>query len=93
MCKDKHEIYDEDGLLVYRKTGNLVERWEYDEYGNCTFYESSDGYWIRNEYDKSGNVVFAETPRGWTRWEYDESQSLLNQVIRSNTNGLGYTQA
>ncbi len=35
-------------------------RYEYDNYGNKTYYENSKGYWIKQEYDANGNQIYYE---------------------------------
>ena len=51
-------------------------RWykeEYDDAGNETYYEDSDGYWSKSEYDEWGNDIYRESnDGGWEKWEYDK---------------------
>ena len=35
-----------------------------DENGNETYFENSDGYWVRCEYDETGNSTYYETSDG-----------------------------
>jgi hypothetical protein len=45
-----------------------------DEKGNSTYYETSDGFWLRCEYDENGNQTYYENSDGnWYRCEYDEN--------------------
>jgi hypothetical protein len=40
---------------------------EYDENGNETYFENSDGYWYRREYDEDGKVTYYEDRYGTKR--------------------------
>ena len=35
-----------------------------DEKGNSTYYETSDGFWLRCEYDEKGNLTYYEDSTG-----------------------------
>ena len=44
-----------------------------DEKGKRTYYEDSNGFWLRCEYDENGNITYFKTSRGfWYRREYDK---------------------
>ena len=48
-----------------------------DENGNTTYFERSDGLWLRREYDKNGKQTYYEDSDGfWSRCEYDEKGNL-----------------
>ena len=59
---------------VYKKQfGNVEFPFEiYDANGNETYWENSDGNWIRWEYDAKGNKTYNEDSNDyWVRREYD----------------------
>ena len=35
-----------------------------DSNGNCTYCETSDGYWYKREYDDNGNCTYREDSYG-----------------------------
>ena len=57
-----------------------------DEKGNSTYYETSDGFWLRCEYDENGNLTYFEDSNGdWYQREYDES---CNETYYEDSYGL-----
>ena len=45
-----------------------------DNNGNETYYESSNGYWIKRKFDERGNQLYLEDSTGyWTKREYDDN--------------------
>ena len=36
----------------------------YDDKGNVTYYEASDGSWVKYEYDVDGNKIYYESSNG-----------------------------
>ena len=55
-----------------------------DEKGNSTYYETSDGFWLRCEYDEKGNLTYYGDSNGWYRREYDENG---NKTYYEDSNG------
>ena len=52
---------------------------EYDAKGNETYWERSDGYWVKREYDRKGNITYWEDSRGyWEKREYDAKGNEIN---------------
>jgi len=50
----------------------------YDNNGNKTYYEHSDGSWIKREHDKNDNIIYYEDSNGfWIKWEYDENGNVI----------------
>jgi len=44
----------------------------YDSNGKRTYFEDSDGYWVKYEYNSNGNQTYYETSNGyWYKYEYD----------------------
>lgn len=41
-----------------------IVKQEYDENGNETYCEYSDGYWEKSEYDENGNETYFEDSTG-----------------------------
>jgi len=41
------------------------EKSEYDDNGNKTYYENSDGDWYKQEYDEDGNEIYYEDSSGY----------------------------
>jgi hypothetical protein len=51
---------------------------EFDNKGNQTYYETSDGWWYKREFDKNGNETYYEGSDGkWIKREYDEDSILI----------------
>lgn len=49
----------------------IVKR-EYDDRGNETYCEWSDGFWVKSEYDSRGNETYREfSDDSWWKAEYD----------------------
>ena len=66
--KKLSETYKELGIAF---TFPIVVK---DKNGNPTYYETSDGFWGRDEYDEKGNQTYFEASSGyWARYEYDEN--------------------
>ena len=43
-----------------------------DSYGNETYHENSDNYWVESEYDANGNQTYYERSDGyWRKYERD----------------------
>jgi hypothetical protein len=40
---------------------------EYDDNGNITYSEDSNGYWVKQEFDSNGNITYYETSKGLQR--------------------------
>ena len=50
-----------------------IVKQEYDNHGNLTYREWSNGSWVKSEYDDRGNVTYREYSDGyWAKWEYDD---------------------
>ena len=57
----------------------------YDANGNKTYFEDSDGFWIKREYNSKGNQTYCEYSDGyWWKREYD---SKGNQTYFEDSNG------
>ena len=61
-------------------------KYEYDEFGNQTYMEDSDGYWTKTQYNENGKVIKEESPDYWYTYEYDEDGFLT-----LTENSYGYT--
>jgi len=58
----------------------------YDVNGKLIYYESSTGYWFKQEYDTNGNVIYFETSNGyWWKYEYDTNG---NEIYFEDSEGL-----
>ena len=59
-----------------------------DEKGKVTYYENSNGDWLRCEYDEDGNQTYYENSDGfWYRYEYDKDG---NETYCEDSNGHWY---
>ena len=59
-----------------------------NEKGIRTYYEDSNGFWLRCEYDENGNDAYYETSNGyWWRYEYDEKGKV---TYYEDSNGYWY---
>ena len=57
-----------------------------DVNGNETYYETSDGFWRKNEYDANGNRTYYEDSDGvWWKREYDANG---NETYYEYSNGF-----
>ena len=58
----------------------------YDTNGNETYYENSDGYWVKREYDNNNNEIYYENSNGyWIKIEYDSNG---NVIYREDSDGI-----
>jgi hypothetical protein len=50
---------DPFGRILYEESADKSwwRKYEYDEYGNRTYYEDSAGMWVRKEFDEYGNEI------------------------------------
>jgi len=45
-----------------------------DKNGKQTYFENSDGYWVKREYDSKGKVIYCEDSEGYCyKFEYDSN--------------------
>ena len=59
----------------FAKEGDLVIR---NAKGNVIYFESSDGYWYKQEFDEKGNEIYYENSDGfWQKKEYDEKGNKI----------------
>lgn len=62
-----------------------IVKQEYDDYGNLTYREWSNGSWVKSEYDDRGNKTYFENSDGyWAKWEYDDNG---NETYYENSDG------
>ncbi len=52
------------GQVTFCKYHKYWVRFEYDERGNKTYYENSDGEWAKWEYDANGIETYYENSHG-----------------------------
>ena len=58
----------------------------YDVNGNLIYYESSTGYWFKQEYDSNSNQTYCEDSSGyWYKREYDTNG---NETYFENSEGF-----
>lgn len=56
-----------------------------DNNGNEIYYETSKGYWYKQEFDSNNNKIYCENSEGsWFKEEYDSNN---NQIYFENSNG------
>jgi hypothetical protein len=41
-----------------------VIKTEFDDNGNLTYFENSDGYWFKQEFNSNGNRIYYENSDG-----------------------------
>jgi hypothetical protein len=53
-------VYDKQMNTLYHENGStgFWQKWEYDNQGNNTYHEDSDGRWYRKEYNEQGREVY-----------------------------------
>lgn len=51
----------------------------YDSKGNETYWEYSNGYWVRREYDAKGNITYWENRAG-NKWGTPKN-SCINKMV------------
>jgi len=58
----------------------------YDTNGKLIYYESSTGYWFKQEYDSNSNQTYCEDSSGyWYKREYDTNG---NETYFENSEGF-----
>ena len=56
-----------------------------DKNNNLIYYETSNGYWIKQEFDKNNNEIYYENSDGyWSKQEFDKNN---NEIYYENSNG------
>lgn len=59
-----------------------------DSKGNEIYFESSGGFWYKNEFDSNGNQIYYENSNGyWAKMEYN---SRGNRIYYENSDGTTY---
>jgi len=59
---------------------------EFDDNGNESYTEYSDGTWFKTEYDKNGHESYIECDNGdWGKWKCDDRG---NRTYFENVDGL-----
>jgi hypothetical protein len=57
-----------------------------DKNNNQIYFESSKGYWDRQEFDKNNNIIYWEDSDGfWYKREFDSNN---NRIYYENSSGL-----
>ena len=57
-----------------------------DKNGNQIYFESSTGFWYKNEYDSNGNIIYSEDSNGhWSKNKYDSNG---NEIYFENSYGV-----
>ena len=64
------KLYDQPVII----NGDYI----YDDQGNITYYEDSNGFWTKREFDSQGNLTYKEDSDGfWVKREYDGQRNLI----------------
>ena len=80
--KDNYGLSEKEYSLVLSKIynqpvtikGNNV----YDNQGNITYFEDSNGFWVKWEYDTNGDNIYYEDSNGiWEKKEYDDHGNII----------------
>ena len=51
--------------------------YEYDSNGNMTYWENSEGLWVKREYDENSKTTYYESEDGyWYKQEFDSNSKL-----------------
>ena len=54
--------------------------------GDQTYFENSNGYWVKREWDSKGKCIYWENSNGrWAKYEYD---SKGNRIYFETSNGI-----
>ena len=67
-----------DQKVIYKKTGNFEEWFEYDEWGNTIHYKDSNGYEWWQEFNKEDKIIHYKTSVGFQFWrEYNADGNVV----------------
>ena len=81
----KQEEYSLVLTKLYDQPVTIRDNRVYNTNGNEIYYETSDGYWYKNEYDTNGNNIYYESSDGyWEKFEYDTNGNI---IYRENSDG------
>ena len=76
-------IKDADGKMTYFESGGgSWHKYEYDSYGNETYFENSQG-WLKREYNSDGKETYFEDSHGNKR----EYNSNGKETYREDSHG------
>jgi YD repeat-containing protein len=65
-------IRNANGQRLRQTVDGITSTWQYDERGNCTRFESSNGYFSNRVYDKKDRVISLTDSLGDTiKYKYD----------------------
>jgi YD repeat-containing protein len=66
-------IRNENGRRIRQTVDGITSTWQYDERGNCTRFETSDGYWSAATFDAKNRLLSVKDVTGFTRmYKYDK---------------------
>ena len=76
--------FDSNGNEIYRETGNLREKREYNEAGKLVYHEASQEDWTKWEYDADGKLIRDEDSKGSSiTYEYDDTGKIVREINQS----------
>jgi hypothetical protein len=62
------------------------QKHQYNDSGQCVYYESSNGVWYKRQYDDKGNETYYEDSDGeWFKYQYDDEG---NEIYYENNEGI-----
>jgi YD repeat-containing protein len=62
-----------NGRRIQQTVDGINFTWQYDERGNCTRFETSDGYWRLCTFDAKNRLLTFQDVTGFTRfYKYDK---------------------
>jgi len=66
-------IRNANGKRIQQTVEGITSTWQYDERGNCTRFETSDGYWSAATFDAKNRLLSVQDVTGFTRtYKYDK---------------------
>ena len=79
---DQYGLKDNEILMilskVFNQPVNIKGNYVCNNNNNIIYYETSSGFWSKNEYDKNGNNIYYEDSDGhWYKREYDSNGDVI----------------
>lgn len=72
------KIKDKNGKTIYYEDSTCWFRKEFDESGNQTYAQHSNGFWSKREYDENGNVIYYEDfNNSWWKQKFDKNGNVI----------------
>ena len=82
--KEDLKLYNKEGLLIYEyiqfdDAFDIWDKYIYNDKGNRTSYENSNGYWTKYTYNDNGQITSYENSNGyWYKTTYDDNGEQIS---------------